>query len=365
MFTLGGLVSSLASRAVIHSYGVVGTLRLSALFVLVGSALLALANSVPQMSAARTLVGLGCGISTTTVPLVLATVAPAHIRRSVGLLNQLFIVAGVLLGQALSFPLGYRYLWRFVPAVSVAIAVLQLLGSLFIHVPEDEPAVSPEAEPLLAPATRPASLSFTDLIRSKEPRIQRAFYVVLVTQFCQQITGISAVMYFSTRIMTPVFPGNAKVVALAIVMWKLPITASPAVLIERIGAKPLLIIPTFVMALASLVLAIGINQSAGALAIAGIMVFVTAFSVGLGPVVWVVIGDIVPPHARAAASSIGLAVNWSTNFVIGVSFLPLQAWLSGGQPSGEGNVFYVFAVTCALAALWIKRAYASFEAIAE
>jgi MFS family permease len=91
---------------VIHSYGVVGTLRLSALFVLVGSALLALANSVPQMSAARTLVGLGCGISTTTVPLVLATVAPAHIRRSVGLLNQLFIVAGVLLGQALSFPLG-------------------------------------------------------------------------------------------------------------------------------------------------------------------------------------------------------------------------------------------------------------------
>jgi hypothetical protein len=56
--------------------------------------------------------------------------------------------------------------------------------------------------------------------------------VVIVTQLAQQLCGVSPVMYFSTRILTPVFQGNSRYIALGIVMMKLPVTTLPAFLIE-------------------------------------------------------------------------------------------------------------------------------------
>lgn len=56
--------------------------------------------------------------------------------------------------------------------------------------------------------------------------------VVLITQIAQQTCGISPVMYFSTRILKPVFNGESRLVALFIVMAKIPLTIVPAFLIE-------------------------------------------------------------------------------------------------------------------------------------
>jgi hypothetical protein len=46
-------------------------------------------------------------------------------------------------------------------------------------------------------------------------------------------------MYFSTRILNPVFQSNSKYIALGIVMLKLPITVVPAFLIEVSGPTPI------------------------------------------------------------------------------------------------------------------------------
>ena len=70
------------------------------------------------------------------------------------------------------------------------------------------------------------------------------------------------------------------------------------------------------MAIASLLLAFGINYNISILSIIAIITFVSAFSVGLGPVTWAVLSEVMPPHARTAAGSIGLALNWSMNFVM-------------------------------------------------
>lgn len=177
-------------------------------------------------------------------------------------------------------------------------------------------------------------------------------------------------MYFSTSILSAVLPGPAKAIALGIVVLKIPITISPAFLIERLGTRPLMILPTYVMTGSMLALALGLNagEQGGALAVAGMVGFVAAFSVGLGPVTWVVLGEVMPPYARTAASSLGLAVNWSTNFVVGVTFLPLQQYLAGskGREGGrrEGNIFFLFAAACGAAVLamrWGYRVYGSVE----
>lgn len=42
--------------------------------------------------------------------------------------------------------------------------------------------------------------------------------------------------------------------------------------------------------------------------------FVIFFSIGLAPVAWVVLGEVLPQEARTAAGSVGVSVNWLTNF---------------------------------------------------
>ncbi|BEI86451.1 hypothetical protein CcaverHIS002_0607380 [Cutaneotrichosporon cavernicola] len=331
--------------------------------ILLGSTALAVANSVFLMVLARVVVGLGCGLATTTVPLVLADLAPPGSKKALGIANQLFIVLGILVAQTLSFPFGRAGVWRVVPATAAAVALVQLLGSLLVRLPGDLPSSAPGEEPLLggAPRSRPeVPLTITELLSSRDPEVTRGLPLVLATQFFQQTTGPSVVMYFSTAILSAVIPGSAKAIALAIVIVKVPITISPAFLIERVGTRPLLILPTCFMVGAMLALASGLNSEGGTLAVAGMVGFVAAFSVGLGPVTWVVLGEVMPPYARPAASAVGLAVNWSTNFVVGAAFLPLQAKLGGRDH--PGNIFYIFAGSCAAAVLAIRWGYRVYEA---
>ena len=115
------------------------------------------------------------------------------------------------------------------------------------------------------------------------------------------------------------------------------------------------------MIFASLLLVYGLNNDSGPVSAVAIVAFVSAYSVGLGPVVWVVLAEVMPPEARTAAGAVGIALNWTMNFAMGSMFLPLQMWLSGGKDLGEGNIFYVFAVTCALAFIAIRQSYTAYD----
>jgi hypothetical protein len=131
------------------------------------------------------------------------------------------------------------------------------------------------------------------------------------------------------------------------------------------------------MSIAAITLAIGINSSVAALSAASIVAFVCAFSMGLGPVTWVVLSEVMPQEARTASGSVGLAVNWTTNFVMvslhwsvgskadwqGAMFLPLQEAMSGGKSSGEGNIFFLIAGTCVLSFICIRAGYALLNKI--
>nr|XP_019014932.1 uncharacterized protein I206_01019 [Kwoniella pini CBS 10737]OCF53713.1 hypothetical protein I206_01019 [Kwoniella pini CBS 10737] len=387
IFTLGGLLGSLAANSITHRVGRIGTLRLSALCVLIGSMIMGLANSMSTMVIARILIGLGCGLSTVTVPLVLSEIAPPSIKKALGIMNQIFIVIGMLIAQSLSFPFAKPYTWRYVFTVSIGLAIIQLLGSLFILNPEKEEIVigdeESNEEASLLPGESQKSLSIKELLFSKDPLVTRGrefpflsyspshlkcsfdpiVLVVLVTQLSQQFCGVSPVMYFSTRILTPVFKSNSRLIALFVIIIKLPITCVPAFLIERVGSRRLLLYPTVFMSIAAVLLAFGINYDAQALSVIGVFSFVIAFSIGLGPITWVILPEVMPKHAVTAAGSLGLAVNWTLNFCMGAIFLPLQKWLSGGKDEKEGNIFFVIAITCLSVVLAMSMAFKAKERV--
>lgn len=67
-------------------------------------------------------------------------------------------------------------------------------------------------------------------------------------------------------------------------------------------------------AASSLTLALALNHHQAVLSAASMIAFVIFFSIGLAPVAWVVLGEVLPQEARTAAGSVGVSVNWLTNF---------------------------------------------------
>jgi len=173
-------------------------------------------------------------------------ISPPALRGPIGVANQLSIVLGILLAQALGVsPLGSAPAesstpqpggfarWRFVPLFSLGVQLLQLLGaSLACESPAEAPAhkqaelrarlgadvhgegAAEEEEALLSSVSRsgtartveepleiPALLNITlrggKDVRERETR--RGVVLIMGTLVAQQLSGVNAVLYFSVR----------------------------------------------------------------------------------------------------------------------------------------------------------------------
>ena len=64
------------------------------------------------------------------------------------------------------------------------------------------------------------------------------------------------------------------------------------------------------------------------LSITSMVVYITSFSLGWGPIPWLLMSEIFPSKARGVASSIATALNWTFAFAITKLFLVLKVGLS-------------------------------------
>lgn len=81
------------------------------------------------------------------------------------------------------------------------------------------------------------------------------------------------------------------------------------------------------------------------------MAFVAAFSIGLGPVPFILIPEVVPAQSAATVASIGLSCNWITNYLV-AAFFPILNFKLGTSSS-----IMVFAVITGLATITVSAIY--------
>ncbi|KAL3670859.1 hypothetical protein V7S43_004044 [Phytophthora oleae] len=74
----------------------------------------------------------------------------------------------------------------------------------------------------------------------------------------------------------------------------------------------------FVMAV---LMTVAFLVSVSALSIVFAALYVVAFGVTLGPLVWVITTDLFPDSVRATATSISIGANWLCNLIVGVAYL--------------------------------------------
>jgi MFS family permease len=126
-------------------------------------------------------------------------------------------------------------------------------------------------------------------------------------------------------------------------------------MLDRTGRRPLLLTGTAGMAVGMIITALAflggdqLHGAAAYLAIAGLLVYTGSFAVGLGPVFWLMIGEIYPLRIRGQAMSVAAIANWAANFVVTISFLTL---LHAITPRG---VFFLFAFLSLVALAYFAK----------
>src|SRR5207237_9520601 len=70
--------------------------------------------------------------------------------------------------------------------------------------------------------------------------------------------------------------------------------------------------------------------------------YIVAFAMSWGPVMWVLLGEMFPNQLRGAALAVSGATNWAANFAVTVTFLPLLSAI------GLGGAYELYAVAAAI-----------------
>merc|ERR1719188_2521009 len=82
--------------------------------------------------------------------------------------------------------------------------------------------------------------------------------------------------------------------------------------------------------------------------VGGLMVYVSGYQVGFGPIAWLLIAEVFPLQARGAALSIAAIVNFGANIGMTLTTQVLQDALT---PAG---VFFGYLVFCFVSILFVK-----------
>ncbi|GAK63512.1 general substrate transporter [Moesziomyces antarcticus] len=412
LFTLGGLVSSfLISPISKHfGWGRQTCITCSAIAGVVGSSILGVSSTLPGLGLGRFVQGVGSGIGVVMVPIFLNEVSPVALKGSVGVLNQLSIVVGIFVAQAIgaSWLGSDERCWRTVPLVSGVLSALQLLGSFTVGLESPgwlegegrrkvggaaadradevrallwsakelqgwrESRTAPrstgrdeERQGLLAaesdadePTREASQVGLSGLFR--DPDVRPGAVLVILTQLGQQLSGINAVLYYSVGILGSILPALAGSIGILITLINIAMTFPPMLLIDehRVGRKNLMVGSALVMAVASALLGAGIVYGMRSLSAICMVLMVAGFSFGLGPVPFVILPELVPSRAVSTTTSLGLTLNWTANFVVGSAFLPLKNWLANFDAGHTGGaVFWIFSASNLATALIVARMY--------
>jgi SP family xylose:H+ symportor-like MFS transporter len=104
--------------------------------------------------------------------------------------------------------------------------------------------------------------------------------------------------------------------------------------VDKWGRKPLLIIGSIGMAVGMFAIsALAFTNTIGISTLVFIIIYTASFMMSWGPICWVLISEIFPNKIRGQAVAIAVAAQWTANYLISSTYLPMVEF-SGGMTYG-------------------------------
>lgn len=153
----------------------------------------------------------------------------------------------------------------------------------------------------------------------------KAVRIILGLMTFQQLSGIEAVIYYTVDIFDEAGSSLSSSICTIIVgILQLISTYIPSLIVDRAGRRILLILSEFGMAVSLFVLSLHFTMQTnhvevlwvGWIPLVAVNMYIIAFSVGFGPLPWLIMAELLSTEAKVWVSSMAVCFNWSLTFAV-------------------------------------------------
>ena len=394
---IGSAVGALLAGQYADRFGRKPLMMTTAVLFAIGAAGAGASSSAEMFFVFRLIGGFGVGAASVVAPAYIAEVSPADIRGRLTTMQQLAIVVGLqcaflsnyliahaagsagapwlldapawrwmywvqlipslfYLFTSLALPESPRYLVAKGREAAARLMMRRLWGAsvdLDATIAEIRSTVSTKDRPLSSNLRAAGAWTFLPIV-----------WLGIALAFFQQASGINAVMYFGEYLWAAAGFSEQHGLLINVTLGAVLVVSTlvSMVLVDRFGRRPLLLGGSAVMSSTLLILTAVFIFSAHNLH--GVLVmtateakitlvaehlFIFAFGVSWGPVVWVLLGEMFPNRIRARALAIGAGTQWVTAFIVTTTFPGLLSTV------GLSGIFCIYTLASLAAYLTVFR----------
>ncbi|CAE5957959.1 unnamed protein product [Arabidopsis arenosa] len=373
---VGAMVGAIASGQIAEYIGRKGSLMIAAIPNIIGWLSISFAKDTSFLYMGRLLEGFGVGIISYTVPVYIAEIAPQHMRGALGSVNQLSVTIGIML----AYLLGLFVPWRILAVLGVLPCTLLIPGLFFI--PEsprwlakmgltddfetslqvlrgfdtDITVEVNEIKRSVASSGKRSAIRFVDLKR-------RRYYFPLMVGIgllvLQQLGGINGVLFYSSTIFESAGVTSSNVATFGVGVVQVVATAVATWLVDKSGRRLLLMISSIGMTISLVIVAVAfyvkefvspdsnMYNILSMVSVVGVVAMVISCSLGMGPIPWLIMSEILPVNIKGLAGSIATLLNWFVSWLVTMTANMLLAWSSGGT-------FTLYALVCGFTVVFVS-----------
>jgi SP family arabinose:H+ symporter-like MFS transporter len=324
----------------------------------------ALPTTIDQFAWFRFAGGIAIGAASMLSPLYIAEISPEKFRGTLVALYQLAIVVGILIvffvnlqiqrlgDETWNNEVGWR--WMFASLTLPAV----LFAGLMMLVPESprwlmKMGRRDEARRILERLGGEVNAEreirqIDEALQQEEgrwselltPAWSRPLLIGTMLAVFAQLSGINAIMYYAPEIFKAAGEGTDSSFVQTVIVGavNLLFTLVAIGLVDRAGRKPLLIAGTAIQVASLCFVGLMFHQNQhGPLLLAGILAFVAAFAMAMGPIPWIIASEIFPTKLRGRAMSLAVLMLWLADLAVTQTFPRLR------QDIGPANTFWIYA----------------------
>uniref|UniRef100_H2ZKH7 Solute carrier family 2, facilitated glucose transporter member 8 n=1 Tax=Ciona savignyi TaxID=51511 RepID=H2ZKH7_CIOSA len=391
VLTLSGMIGGVLAGKVTEYIGRKYSSIISGLPFIAGLLLISFAREIWMLFVGRILTGIGLGLISFVVPIYIGEVATSETRGMLGSGNQLCIVSGILYMYGMGSILPWRSLaLSALPAPSL----LFLLSFLIPETPQfllmknkrseakfalqwlrgfgtDVDDEYHELEQSITSDVKFAS--WCDIIRDSS--LRTPMLLSLVAMYFQQMSGINCVMFYAKSIFQNagfVTSSQLTMALLLVASVQVVFTVISCLTVDRIGRRISIVVGAILMSISLAAFGLYFQLTATNrlspvhsnvttvshitqhphnnltwLPLTSMAVFIAAYSVGIGPIAWLLVGEIIPIRARERAAALSTGFNFFMVFILTLVFSDMLVIMT------SQGTFWFFAANCLLSIVFV------------
>lgn len=371
---LAALIGGISGGFLIDAFGRRKTIMGIAVPFFVGWILIATASNVIMVFAGRVFCGICVGVGSLAFPVYLGETVQPEVRGTLGLLPTAFGNTGILLAYFIGSYLSWSELAFFGAALPVPFFLLMIIAPetprWYVTKKRVEDAekslqylrgkntdIVMEMRALTrsqAEAERTGGNVFMQMLNRK---YVPAILITLGLMLFQQLSGINAVIFYAATIFKDAggsIDENLSTTIIGVVNFVSTFIATA--IVDRLGRKLLLYVSSVSMITTLSALggyfyvkeATDIDMSDYSwLPLTCLVIYVLGFSMGFGPVPWLMLGEILPSKIRGTAASVATGFNWMCVFMVTKTFHSIIATIN------MYGTWWLFAVVCTLGLFFV------------